>query len=163
MNSILDASTWINFYRGCLHEVVLGLRSANYIFHIGPIVKLECGGLDGFFDGHVASGGLIALTDEELSVAEYTRLLNIYDLGEGETECIAFAGLRNLTVYTDDKAARRAAAQELGEERALGGLRLIRACVSEGLLTCKDAYIAYEMMKSKGAFLPELSPSYFCC
>lgn len=55
----------------------------------------------------------------------------------------------------------KAAVQHLGEERAFGSLRLLRTCVCQGLLASQDAFLAYEMMKARGAFLPEVPLSYF--
>ncbi|MGC1105481.1 MAG: hypothetical protein WA876_03005 [Candidatus Acidiferrales bacterium] len=161
MNVILDASSSINLYRCELLEIVLKLASFGFVFYIGCIVKNECGGLDGFLDLHAAQGSLAILPDDTLTPVEFAEVLNLYDLGLGETECIALAKQRELSVCTDDKAARKAAVQHLGEERAFGSLRLLRTCVCQGLLASQDAFLAYEMMKARGAFLPEVPLSYF--
>lgn len=98
-----------------------------------------------------------------LSANKFSDVLKLYDLGLGETECIALAEQQDLCVCTDDKAARRAAIKHLGESRVLGSLALTRACVCHRLLTAGDAFMAYETMKACGAFLPVIPSDYFEC
>jgi predicted nucleic acid-binding protein len=163
LNVILDASSSINLYRGGVLEVVLKLTSFGFIFHVGSIVRSECGDLSEFLDLQAAMGNLVILPDDTLSVLGFSEILSLYDLGLGETECIALAHQRNSCVCTDDKSARKAAVQHLGAERALGSLRLLRNCVCQGLIGPPEAVIAYELMKSRGAFLPSISVDYFDC
>lgn len=123
----------------------------------------ECGDLRAVLEEWVGNGVLTMLPDNALGSEEFADVLNSYGLGLGETECMALAKRQNLCVCTDDKAARRAAAEHLGEERVLGSLRLLRECVCHGLLSLQQAYAAYEAMKDQGAFLPPVSASYFDC
>jgi predicted nucleic acid-binding protein len=163
LNIILDASSSINLCRGGVLEIVLKLAAFGFVFHIGSIVRSECGDLCDFLDLQAASGILVVLPDDTLSPIEFAEILNLYDLGLGETECIALAHQRTLCVCTDDKAARKAAVQHLGADRVLGSLKLIRNCVCQRLLGSQEAFIAYELMKSRGAFLPPISTDYFDC
>jgi predicted nucleic acid-binding protein len=163
LNVIIDASSSINLHRGGVLEIVLSLTSFGFVFHVGSIVRSECGDLSEFLDIQAALGTLVILPDDSLSPLEFAEILNLYDLGLGETECIALAQQRELCVCTDDKAARKAAVQHLGAERAIGSLKLIRNCVCQGLLGSREALIAYELMKSRGAFLPPVSTDYFDC
>jgi predicted nucleic acid-binding protein len=163
LNVVLDASSSINLHRSGLLEVVLTLSSFGYVFYIGSIVKDECGDLQEFLRTQEAKGTLIILPDDTLNPQEFTDVLNRYDLGLGETECIALAKQQEFCVCTDDKAARRAAAKHFAEDRVLGSLRLIRECVCQGLLTAPDAFLAYEVMIARGAFLPCISAAYFDC
>jgi predicted nucleic acid-binding protein len=161
LNVILDASSSINLHRAGLLEVVLGLTSSGFVFHIGYIVRDECGDLQQFLDLEVAKGALMMIATQSVAPQAFAEVLNLYDLGLGETECIALAKERSLSVCTDDKAARKAVTQHLGEGRVVGSLGLIRECVREGLLSAGDAFIGYETMKARGAFLPCVSTDYF--
>jgi hypothetical protein len=163
LNLILDASSTINLHRGGVFEVVLGLTSFAFVFRLGYIVRGECGDLQEFLDGFVTDGRLVMLPDDTLTPQEFANILNLYELGSGESECIALAHHQGLTVCTDDKAARRAAIRHLGEDRVVGSLRLIRECVCKRLLTVQNACIAYETMKARGAFLPPIPSAYFEC
>jgi len=163
LNVVLDASSSINLHRGGVFDVVLSLTSSAFVFHMGYIVRSECGDLREFLDVLVTKGSLVLLPDNTLGPQEFTEVLNLYELGLGETECIALAKQHELSVCTDDKAARRAAAQHLGDGRVFGSLRLIRECVCQGLLSAQTAYAAYETMKARGAFLPSVSAVYFEC
>lgn len=163
MNIVVDTSSTINLYNGGMLEIVLGLTSLSYVFHMGVIVKGECGDLSGVLNLYVTDGRLILLPDQTLLLSEFTAVLEEYDLGAGETECIALARQQGLTVCTDDKAARRAATSYLGANRVLGSLALIRECVRSGRLSPSDAIIGYRTMRLCGAFLPDLEASYFDC
>jgi predicted nucleic acid-binding protein len=163
LNIIIDASSSINLHRSGMLEVVLGLTSFAFVFHMGYIVMGECGDLREVLEAWVSSGMLVMLPDNALDPEEFADVLNLYGLGLGETECMALAKQQDLCVCTDDKAARRAAAKHLGEERVLGSLRLIRECVRYRLLSAQQAHAAYETMKDQGAFLPPVSASYFDC
>jgi predicted nucleic acid-binding protein len=163
LNVILDASSSINLHRGGALEVVFRLTSFAFVFHMGYIVRSECGNLQGLLDSLVVKGSLVMLSDIRLGPQEFTDILNLYDLGLGDTECIAFAKKEGLIVCTDDKAARKAAIEHLGTDRALGSLRLIRECVCQGLLTSHAACLAYETMRAQGAYLPVVSSTYFGC
>lgn len=163
MNVIVDTSSTINLYNGGLLELVLGLSSFSYVFHMGLIVKGECGELGVYLDRQAIDGRLVFLEDPALSVDEFTSVLELYDLGPGETECIALAKCNDFTVCTDDKAARKAAASHLGAERVCGSLALIRECVCRRRLSSHEALVGYETMKLRGAFLPALEQTYFDC
>jgi len=158
---ILDASSSINLHRGGLLEAVLSLSSFAFTFYVGCIVKGECGDLQEWLTAQAARGRLVILPDDTLSPQEFADVLNLYDLGLGETECIALAKQQGLCVCTDDKAARRAATEHLGDGSVVGSLRLIRECVCQGLLTAQAAFLAYQAMKDRGAFLPPIADSYF--
>jgi predicted nucleic acid-binding protein len=163
LNLILDASSTINLHRGGVFEVVLGLTSFAFVFRLGYIVRGECGDLQGFLDSQAIDGRLVMIPDNTLTPQEFTEILNFYELGSGETECIALAKQLGLSVCTDDRAARRAVIAHLGADRVIGSLRLIRECVCRSLLTVQDACLAYESMKAGGAFLPPVPVSYFEC
>jgi predicted nucleic acid-binding protein len=74
-------------------------------------------------------------------------------------ECAAV--IEVMSVCSDDAKARKSAQNELGENRVAGTLFLLRECVKNGVLTSESALVAYEQMRAKGAFLPDLPEDYF--
>ncbi len=161
MNLIFDSCSTINLHNGDMFGTVLELASVGFNFHMGTIVRGECGELSHSIEKHVTNGRLTILPGKTLMASQFSRILNLYELGLGETECIAHAEQRVLIVCTDDKAARRAAEDHLGTGRALGSLALIRKCVCSGKINPHVAYVGYELMKAKGAFLPDVPSTYF--
>jgi predicted nucleic acid-binding protein len=160
---IVDACSTINLHNGSMLEAVLDLGSSGFVFHIGTIVRGECGDLTPFLDEQVKRGRMTILPGKIITPVIFAEVLNQYELGLGETECIVHAEQKTLVVCTDDMAARAVAKIRLGEARVLGSLRLIRQCVCEGSLTSAEAYARYELMRSRGAFLPDVPSSYFDC
>jgi predicted nucleic acid-binding protein len=130
---------------------------------MGTIVRGECGDLTLYLDEQTAKGRLKILPGRTIAPTHFADILDRYELGLGETECIVHAGQLDLSVCTDDRAARAATMAHLGEARVLGSLRLIRECVCAGIITSGQAYVGYEMAVSQGAFLPIMPPSYFDC
>jgi predicted nucleic acid-binding protein len=163
LNVILDSCSTINLHNGDVLEKVLQLGSSKYAFHMGTIVRGECGDLTAYLDEQANKGRILILPGKTITPSHFADLLNRYELGLGETECIVHAERHVLTVCTDDGAARAAAKAHLGEARVVGSLRLIRECVCAGIITPNQAYVGYELTKSRGGFLPEILPSYFNC
>ena len=163
MNLIVDSCSTINLHNGRMLEKVLDLTSSGFVFHMGTIVRGECGDLATYLDQEASKGRLTVLPAKMITPTRFADILYRYELGLGETECIVHAEQRTLVVCTDDMAARNATKIHLGETRVLGSLRLIRECVCFGIITSQQAYIGYELMKTRGAFLPDVSASYFDC
>ncbi len=163
MNLVLDSSSSINLYNGNMFETVLDLTVGGFCFYMGTIVRGECGNLATFIEEQVSKGRIIILHGKSLTPTEFSRVLLLYGLGLGETECIVHAEHQSFSVCTDDNAARRATDTHLGPGRVLGSLTLIRECVCRKKITADAAYIAYESMKAKGAFLPQVPLTYFVC
>jgi predicted nucleic acid-binding protein len=151
----IDACSLIILGNGGVLEKVLALDQ--HEFFVGSFVKEECGG---FLDSYVQGGGLKKLADERLSLHDFVTLLDRYDLGYGETECIAFCISEGLTFCSDDAKARKSAESELGATRVVGTLYLLRECIRSGLLTKAEAILAYEQLKVRGAFLPDWPKGY---
>ena len=163
MRIILDASSAINLHRSGLLELVMQLTAVGFVFHVGFIVIGECADMREWLDEQASKGLLAVIPDDALTPDEFAAFLSLYELGSGETECIALAKKLDLSVCTDDKAARRAAEEQLGKDRVIGSLRLLRECVCQGLLTPEAACAGYETMRASGAFLPSVAHSYFDC
>ena len=156
MKQAIDACSLINLQKGDVLEIVLRLPA--HEFFVGAFVQEECGP---FLKPFLESGLLKELSDQRMSFAAFSEILARYDLGFGETECIVFAALDAMAVCSDDAKARRSAQAELGENRVTGTLFLLRECVKDGALTSHGALVAYEQMRAKGAFLPDLPDGYF--
>jgi predicted nucleic acid-binding protein len=153
---VIDACSLINLDKGGVLEIVLRLDT--HQFFVGTFVEEESGS---FLKPYLEQGCLTKLSDDRLPSSAFSQILSRYDLGYGETECIVFAALDNSAVCSDDLKARKAAQAELGEGRVTGTLFLLKECVKRGVLTSQAARGAYEQMRTKGAFLPDLREDYF--
>jgi predicted nucleic acid-binding protein len=156
LKQAIDACSLINLHKADVLEIVLQLPT--HEFFVGAFVQEECGP---FLKPFLESGLLKVLSDERVSSVTFSEVLSRYDLGFGETECIVFATLDAMAVCSDDAKARKAALAELGESRVTGTLFLLRECIKSGALTAHGALVAYEQMRTKGAFLPDLPDGYF--
>ncbi|HVA41371.1 MAG TPA: hypothetical protein VNF49_11950, partial [Candidatus Binataceae bacterium] len=84
-----------------------------------------------------------------------------YELGAGETECLAFASVQPLLVCCDDRRARSMITRELGQGRVTGSLGLLVRAVELVALTSDQASAAYELMRKRGGFLPDVPAATF--
>ena len=157
----LDASTAINLVRGRVLEIALRL---DYAWVLGPLARRECrhDPTEAALTTAVETG-LIGLMDETIIPAsEFLTLKETYRLGDGETECIAYARLvPEGMICSDDLQARRCAVGEIGSSRVTGSLGLLRQAVMLGLLTKNKAVRAVRMMEDAGAFLPAVTDDFF--
>lgn len=156
MNYVFDASALINLVNaGVLAEV---LRLPGNFYFVGGLVEEESDSIRSQIAQAIEIGTLARLDDTAISAATYLGLLETYELGEGETECIAAALDRNdLIVVSDDRRARYVATVLLGTNRVTGTIGLLRLTVANGVLGMKQAFEAYQVMRSLGAFLPKLT------
>jgi predicted nucleic acid-binding protein len=150
LNGIFDASAMLNLAHGEVLGRVL-------IAHVGPQVRRECGSIASVVDILIDTGKLILLNDSDLPAARFLALLDCYGLGAGETECLTFAELGDHIVCCDDRRARMMIARELGAKRVIGSLGLLVRAMHCKLLTSVAAFGAYEQMRQRGGFLPEVS------
>jgi predicted nucleic acid-binding protein len=153
---MIDACSLINLHKGGVLDVVLQLK--DHEFFVDGFVDQESGS---FLQPYYEQGLLTKLSDENVPSSAFSAILSRYDLGFGETECIVFAKMDNTCVCSDDLRARKATKSELGDGRVIGTLFLLRECVRSGVLTPDAARGAYELMRTKGAFLPDLEDDYF--
>jgi predicted nucleic acid-binding protein len=157
---IFDASSIINLTKANALGIVLQLRG--YTFHVGPQAEGECGADEPELNAALAAGSIARADDGDLPANSFADLLSFYDLGDGETECLAFADADvEFVICCDDGAARRAASGRHGQDRVIGSLHLLRECVRQGLMTAEGARLTYELMRNKGGFLPCLADDYF--
>ena len=157
---VLDTCSIINLHHGGVLGTILDL--SGYTFAVGPSVLDECAGdLRPVLQRHIDERALTLLDDEVLPATLFATLLQRFRLGEGETECLAFAQLHDLDLCTDDRAARRAAGGLLGRNRVTGSPGLLRACVEQGRVTVVEAMSSYQRMRAAGAFLPRITAEFF--
>src|SRR5579883_847075 len=127
MDIATDASSIINLSKADALSLVAQLGHCHIC--VSPLVATECGlpcaaELKLLSDNHQ-----ITLLDADNIPADlYLNLLGTYELGEGETECIALCSVGPHLFCTDDQKARKVAAQLVGDHRVLGSLRLLRWC-----------------------------------
>ncbi len=160
MKIIFDASSVINLLNAQILETVLKVNS--HTFSLGPQVKAECGPDEPKLDELIEAGLLSLADDSELPANSFVELLTLYDLGDGETECLVFANHdATFVICSDDGSARIAASQRFGPERIVGSLFLLRECVRHRLIDQDQARTVYELMKYQGGFLPEVDDDYF--
>lgn len=138
------------------------LALQDWAFFIGPIVRGEVVQLKEVVDGCVTNNTLNALPDDGLLFDDVADFADQRNLGFGESECILFCVGRNgLNLCSDDRKARSVAAAVIVAERILGTADLVKERVRQGILTPQDAFAAYEVMRSRGAFLPALERQDF--
>lgn len=160
MKVIVDASSLINLMKAGALAIVLRLEG--FTFNIGPLVEYECGPEAPELTAAIADGSIARLDDNALSANAFANFMGLYDLGDGETECLAFADDNpEFTICTDDGAARAAASGHFGGDRVVGSLFLLRECVRKGILKGEEARGLYELMRKMGGFLPDLADDYF--
>lgn len=131
---------------------------------IGPLVLGECeqdGAIPAELQRAIDHEKIVLLDDSDISGTIFLHFLQVYELGEGETECLAFGEISDFMVCCDDRKARRMIAQELGEHRVTGSLGLMKEAVKTGMLSVAEAMAAYSRMKAAGAFLPNIEPDFF--
>ncbi|WP_257555734.1 hypothetical protein [Sphingobium sp. CFD-2] len=160
MMVLMDACSIINLSNAhSLERVVL---LPDYRLAVSPTVVGECntGAATEIVDLHAA--GLLDFVDiDAVPTDRYFDLLSELALGEGETECIAIAEMRDCLLCCDDRKARRCASDIIGEERLMGSLRLLRFSVHQHLMSGDEAMEFYHTMIDCGGFLPNVNLEYF--
>lgn len=159
---IVDSSSLINLFNADALEIFCAINRCS--FFVPPLVMGEC-------DGQCAEallslrehGCLDFIDDTSVDADNYIELLDRLRLGAGETECIAVATTsHDIAICCDDLRARNKATDVLGADRVIGSMRLLRWCVEDTILKCDEAYKAFNVMREKGGFLPDITQSFFC-
>jgi len=155
---IFDASSLINLLNGQALLVILNLKG--FSFWVGPQVLQECG--NDALDPMITSGSIGVVDDSNVSANVFLELLEAYELGPGETECLALASVdNNYVICTDDGAARSVTSSLFGGSRLIGSLFLVRECVRQSLINEGSAKTIHQTMIEAGGFLPTLPGDYF--
>jgi predicted nucleic acid-binding protein len=156
----MDTSVLVNCSNGLVLAVVFQLPNRTFIIPPAVVTEFSVGDLTALQDA-LASGHAAILNESEVPGALYLKLLDEWGLGEGETECIAYASHAGIHFSSDDGLARRRATELLGADHVSGSLRLLKEAVEESLLTNEDAFAAYERMRAAGGFLPVILKEFF--
>jgi predicted nucleic acid-binding protein len=162
LKSILDACSTTFLTNGNLLDIVLRIEGRTW--YIGQIVFEECrykGTIIPRLEQAVNGGRITPLDDSTINAVDFLNLLQTHGLGDGETECLIHALSSDFVVCSDDKKARRVCASLLGKNRVIGTLTLMLEAVDSDLISSDDAMTAYQLMKTKGAFLPDVSADFF--
>jgi predicted nucleic acid-binding protein len=105
----------------------------------------------------VTAGRVDLLSGDKIMASEVGTIADRYNLGLGESECIAIGRKFGIAVASDDRKARHAATRELGASNVIGSIGLLRLCVKAKIVTGSEAFEKYEEMKRRGAFLPRIT------
>lgn len=160
MITVMDTSVLVNCSNGSVLAVIFRLPNRTFIIPPAVVTEFSLGDL-GSVQEALAAGRATILNESEVPGALYLKLLDDWGLGEGETECIAYASHTSVHISSDDGLARRRATELLGPDRVSGTLRLLKEAVEETLLTKDDAFAAYQRMRAAGGFLPAISSDFF--
>jgi predicted nucleic acid-binding protein len=150
-----DACALLNLHHGGVLETAVSLPDSDFL--LGRAVYGESRSITEELDRLLGLEKLTWVNDAAIPASEFWRLKEEYDLGDGETECLATALHVDCRLVCDDFAARSAGVELIGEARVTGSIGMLRACVDAGALERDAAYQAYELMKALGAFLPNMS------
>lgn len=161
MEISIDASSWINLSNAAALDTVLQIPGHQFLF--SPLVASEChAGCVGQIVQLAQTRPVIQLTDQQIDAQLFLDLIDAHDLGDGETECLAVCLMRPGSLFCcDDRKARQVALGQLGADRVIGSIRLLKWSVAAGLATPGDAYNLYLAMRGFGGFLPEVQAGYF--
>jgi predicted nucleic acid-binding protein len=157
---VLDASTLINLVNGEVFAVVLQIPNTTFL--ISDAVKKETKSIASAVDEAVGSTLVKIIDDNLIPASRFADAKKAMNLGDGETECILAAEILSLSIACDDNAARTSATARLGRHRVTGSIGLLRNAVVNNLISCAQAYQAYELMKQRGGYLPNLRQDEFC-
>lgn len=158
---VLDSSSVINLFNAGVLALLCQLEEHD--FFVPPMVVGECYGDCAIDLVALRDRGCLTFIDDDVVDADhYLALLEAHRLGAGETECMAVAAADDYNLCCDDRRAREAAAVLIGEDRVIGSLRILKWSVEISVMNCGAAFDAFETMKQKGGFLPEMPRSFFC-
>ena len=151
---VIDASAVIN-----LHNAdALGLlgRLEGRKFWITPIVVDECEpSCSNELAVEMSSNRIGYISNEKLSAERFLMLLDEHTLGLGETESIVACEALGFGFCCDDKQARTLGKALLGDSFVVGTIRVLRWCVQDNLIACKEAFNLFLAMRACGGFLPK--------
>jgi len=156
----LDACTLINLINGKVLQKIMQVPSVRIYIGKNLLDQEILDEIQSNFVTTLIYCGQIQIVDSAVTIDEYFRLKEEYDLGDGETETIALSKQFDCYFASDDKKARKCAAIELGEGKVIGSLQLLKISVNEKVLSINEAWDAFELMKKKGAFLPDINTDY---
>lgn len=150
----IDACCALNLIRGGVLEIVSGLSDLRLM--VQGLVEDEMRTDFSHIERLVDAGRVEVMSGDKVMASEVSAIADRYNLGLGESECIAIGHKFGVGVASDDRRARYAAAQELGQDNVIGSIGLLKRGVGAGLISGQEAFLRYEEMKRCGAFLPSI-------
>ena len=162
METVFDACAFINLANSTLLEQILRLPHRKWL--VGELVRGEC-----HYPTHerpeldtaIFEGKITLLNGSDMDASTFLTLLDAHNLGDGETECLAYSTIFGYVVCSDDGRARNIVSSTLGGDKIIGSIGLLREGIAARLITSDDAVRAYKLMKRRGAFLPDLRVGIF--
>ena len=156
---IIDASSIINLYNGEALDIVTQLSDRRLC--LSPLVIGECGPSCAAELLRLEKSGSLRFDPQTISAELFLQMLEDFDLGEGETECLALSVTEAYVFCCDDGRARNIGKAKLGADRVVGSLRLLRWSVEDALINADRAFAIYQKMKGAGGFLPDMTRDWF--
>ncbi|WP_186153498.1 hypothetical protein [Burkholderia gladioli] len=140
-------------------NVVLCLPETRFL--VSSVVRSESKSVVSAVDTVIADGILGVVDDDLISIRSFRAAQEKLGLGAGETECILAAEQMGCVLACDDLAARSAAKKALGAGQVRGSIGLLKMAVDANILSREAAYVAYQLMRDCGGYLPDFSAEYF--
>lgn len=161
-NIILDACSIINLING--DQIINALNLTGTKFFIGQAVYNELAKVhtQKVIIDTLINEGILIMLDVDIDVDLLISLYKEYNLGDGETESMVLCKQLGFALCCDDRKARKASNDVIGEKSVMGSLRLMKFAVIEELIVCTDAELSLVKMKLEGGFLPNVGHGYFC-
>lgn len=161
LSIVIDACTIINLFNAGALGDVLSLERLKV--WVTPLIVGECG-TDCASELLRLSGLDVVhfVEDAAVPIDRFLELVEAHDIGDGENEAIAVCEANGWSFCSDDAPARRLGQATLGQNAVVGGLRLLRWAVEDGVLVCDVAFEHYKQMLVAGGFLPRVEQSFFC-
>jgi predicted nucleic acid-binding protein len=153
---IIDTATLINLNNSKAIDFLCQLKS--FCFYIGNIVLSEC---HNELCDKISNMECLIKNFGEIPLEYYISILEEFNLGSGESECLCYGKLYNFSICTDDKKARRVGTRLLGESRVIGSIGLLKELNKQSIISREESYFYYLKMKSHGGFLPEIERNFF--
>src|SRR6185437_15272296 len=163
MDIVLDSSSIINLINGDCIDKILSLDT--HKFFIGDQI-LEQEILDDLqktiLEAFIAMNKIVLLK-ALVTVSDIITHQKKHKLGLGETEGMVICKATGYTLCSDDLKGRTCSELELSKKRVVGTLFLLRECVLDQIIECREAVASYNLMIKKGGFLPrDFDVRYFC-
>lgn len=156
---ILDASTLINLANGEVFRAVISLPSRSFL--VNEIVLQESRTVARAIQAAIKRGHIAWVDSNLIDVEEYQEALRLWCLGPGETECFLAARVLGCLVACDDGAACKVIRKNVPAIGLTGSIGLLREAMAEGILSAEQAYNSYQLMRTRGGYLPSLRLSDF--
>lgn len=158
---IIDACALINLILGEAAEECL--CSVDPKVQVTPAIAKECHGRTHTAEALRAllSSDLLEPCDVEITSDALIDFMAAHGLGAGESEAILACAQVERYLWSDDRRARRVAAETLGEDRVTGTIGVLQSLCILGDLGPEAAYTAYCAMRAAGSFLPAMELADF--